>query len=412
MYYSSIGILAILILFINNFYILTNWQSVNSDLKKVLTDSQKAYKRFLLGVCNYYIVDILWAPFYYFVKKPILSFIETSIYFVFMALAVMLWTQYVIVYLNKKNKAASILKFIGRFFLIAQIIILIINIFVPIAFWYDENCIYHTGFARILNHGFQLVMFLIVTIYMAIIAHKTKDNVKRRHIAIGVFSANMVLFIILQNLYVEMPFFSIGYMLGICVLHTFVLEDEKEARREQLESILQIEQMQEMELNTTRKMAYTDPLTGFKNKMSYIEDVGGVDQKIEDGFLSNFGLVVFDVNDLKKVNDSLGHDAGDNHIKKACEIIASSFKHSPVYRIGGDEFVAFLRGTDYKNHKAVLKKFNSIVEKNQKNGDVVISCGFAEYDSEKDKSYLRLFERADQEMYKRKQALKANKKTN
>jgi len=109
----------------------------------------------------------------------------------------------------------------------------------------------------------------------------------------------MIIFIALQASNPYMPYYSIGCMLGTCLLHTFVLEDEKNDRREQLESILKVEEIQEMELGKTRKMAFSDPLTGVKNKMAYLEDVGSFEQKIEDGFLHDFGLVVFDLNEHK-----------------------------------------------------------------------------------------------------------------
>ena len=133
---------------------------------------------------------------------------------------------------------------------------------------------------------------------------------------------------------------------------------------------MKVEELQEFELGTTRRLAYTDPLTGVKNKMAYIDD------------------------------------AGDQYIKTAAAIISEQFKHSPVYRIGGDEFVAILRDKDYKNHIEILKSFNAKMEENVKTGDIVISCGFSEFIPHQDKSLLRIFERADKRMYERKKLLK------
>lgn len=404
MYYSSIGILAILILFTNDFYILTQIPG------KTLTPTHKAYKTFLIGVAAYYAADIAWGPLDTYCKITAIRFAETSVYFAVMALAVLLWTRYVIAYISQKNRFETFIRITGIVFLILQMGVLILNLFVPVAFWYDENGNYCTGIARNLNHSFQLVMFIITSIYMFVISARKKGNLKRRHLAIGIFSTTMVAFIILQNLYVLMPFYSIGYMLGTCLLHTFVIEDEKEVYRQKIDSIIQIEQIQERELDNTRKIAYVDPLTGVKNKAAYIEDVDGIEQRIEGGVLSKFGLIVFDVNDLKKVNDTKGHTAGDKYIKKASTIISGHFKNSPVYRIGGDEFVVFLHGDDYDNCNELLKDFNSHIECNRKSGDIVISSGFADYNPNLDKGFIRLFERADKEMYARKQELKGKRK--
>ena len=402
MYYASIGVLGLLILFINNYYILFRKPA------KELDAAHKAYKAFLICIAAFYIIDFLWAPIFY-IHNTIIHFTETSLYFVIMALTVLFWTKYVILYLNENNLFAKILKITGWVFLIVQIIVLVINIFIPIAFWFDEDGSYHTSIARNINLSFQIIMFLIITCYMFGIVFKTEGKIKHRHRAIGVDCIIMMLFIFLQALYPMMPFYSIGCMLGTCMLHTFVLEDEKEARREQLESILKVEQIQEMELGKTRKMAYSDPLTGVKNKMAYLEDIGSIEQKIEDGFLHDFGLVVFDLNDLKTTNDNFGHDAGDKYIKEGCSLICNSFKHSPVYRIGGDEFVVFLSGEDYKNRDKILITFNNTIEENLKSDGVIVAFGFADYATMAEKGFMRLFEHADKKMYECKEELKAKK---
>ena len=402
MYYSSIGILAILILIINNFAILIRTSH------KSLDNAHKAYKSFLRWVSVFYVTDILWGPLYS-LKLHKIAFIETSIFFIVMTLSVMSWIHYVIQYLNEDNLFLRVLKYTGWVLVFIQTVIIIINLFIPIAFYFEADGSYHTGIARNACFIFQLIMFLITWLYMLRAAYKSEGNIRRRHRAIGFFSINMVIFIIFQNHFSYLPFYTIGYMLGTCMLHTFVLEDEKEARREQLESMIQIEKLQEMELGQTRQMAYSDPLTGVKNKMAYIEDVGSVEQRIEDEVLHDFGLVIFDLNDLKKTNDTKGHEAGDQYIKAGSSLICNKFKHSPVYRIGGDEFVVFLSGQDYKNRTSILSDFQKVIEHNIETGDVVIAFGFADYEAQEEKGFMRLFETADKQMYECKQALKTKK---
>ena len=113
------------------------------------------------------------------------------------------------------------------------------------------------------------------------------------------------------------------------------------------------------------------------------------------------------MNGLKQVNDTEGHEAGDRYIQEACRLICRQFQHSPVYRIGGDEFVALLEGEDYRNRTILMSAFETHVEMNRHSGKAVVASGLAEFRPGQDNSYRRVFERADRRMYMRKSALKA-----
>ena len=160
------------------------------------------------------------------------------------------------------------------------------------------------------------------------------------------------------------------------------------------------------ELGKAQSIANTDTLTGVKSKHAYHEYLVRLEKEIEENSSMQFAFAVCDVNNLKVVNDTQGHKAGDEYIKRACRLICAAFQHSPVFRIGGDEFVAILRGQDYENRKKILEDFNLQIEENLKKGEVIIASGCSEYDSSKDSSVSEVFERADFNMYTRKKALK------
>ena len=158
-------------------------------------------------------------------------------------------------------------------------------------------------------------------------------------------------------------------------------------------------------LEEERKIAERDSLTGVGNKYAYTQKVNTVDQDIQSGNIRLFALVVCDLNGLKQVNDTQGHAAGDNYIREASQLICDLYKHSPVYRIGGDEFVVFLEGTDYEQRSELLESLDSRMAENAKTGGVVIAAGMAEYQPG-DSHLFDVFSRADSLMYERKKKLK------
>lgn len=166
----------------------------------------------------------------------------------------------------------------------------------------------------------------------------------------------------------------------------------------------------EQELSSVKSYAGTDPLTGVKSKHAYVKKEEDINARIDAG-LSEFAVIVGDVNGLKTINDSLGHKVGDEYIKASCMVICQFFKHSPVYRIGGDEFVAILEGADYEDREMLLSDLNDLIEENVRVGapDVkhpVISVGISCFIEGDDTAYMDVFTRADEEMYKSKLRLK------
>ena len=109
---------------------------------------------------------------------------------------------------------------------------------------------------------------------------------------------------------------------------------------------------------------------------------------------------------IDEINDEYGHTAGDEYIREASKTICTTFKHSPVFRYGGDEFVAILRGTDYENRRQILEAFNRAEEEKLANAHSAIAAGMAEYDKGRHYKLLRVLEIADKEMYDRKKYLK------
>ena len=232
MTYSIIGILAAIILLIINRDVL--WGSEDKPLSK----TENNYRCFLWGIMAYLITDMLWGILDSH-HLTTANFINTSIHFIAMAAAVMLWTRYVISYLEKKNLFSSILYYSGSVFLGLVILAVIVNIFRPVIFSFDENGAYSAGIARYLILAVQIVLFLLTSIYTLSVTTRTEGKEKRRHLTIGLFGVAMTVFILVQVFYPLLPFYAMGYMLGTCVLHSFVVEDEKDEYQKALAEALE-----------------------------------------------------------------------------------------------------------------------------------------------------------------------------
>jgi len=214
--------------------LITNRDILWSHEGKTLTKTQQCYRRFLMGVLCYLVTDLLWGILDARHLVTLL-YIDTSIHFAAMVGAVMLWTHYVVSYLGTGNAFEKTLQTAGRLFFGLELVFIAVNLFRPVLFSFDENGIYRAGFARYVTLGIQVLMFLVTSVYTLRVASGASGRTRLRHLTIGLFGIAMMLLISLQVFYPLMPLYAMGYMLGTGVLHSFVVEDEKEEYRRELE---------------------------------------------------------------------------------------------------------------------------------------------------------------------------------
>lgn len=164
-------------------------------------------------------------------------------------------------------------------------------------------------------------------------------------------------------------------------------------------------------LNYANKKAYVDGLTGVKNVTAYKEYTKELDKNIRSGN-EKFALALFDVNGLKYVNDNFGHEKGNMLIIDSCRCICRAFKRSPVFRIGGDEFVVVVEGEDLDSiahcEDILKEQFEQINEMYPDEYIASVAVGIAEYDRKKYSCFDDIFKRADEIMYENKQEIKSN----
>ena len=675
MYYSAVGVLAIILLLIVNHDILLNR---SADFRK---PAWKVYRRFLFAVLIYYISDVLRGALEYR-KLALLLFADTTVYFVAMAAGVLFWAQYTIVYLEDRTAFGKLLVYAGRFIAGVISILAIVNIFEPVLFTVDSECVYRALPVRYVMLACQILLLLLISIFATASIVRREAEKRPKYRTLAFFGLIMGLFLFIQLWYPYLPLYTIAYVLGTCLLHTFVINEEKEEYRKKLEasyeqqrragtisahiamslardymdlfyvnmdtdefieyhtddesSVLtearrgpdffesrkremklfvhpedneaflkamnrqfltetltrnpvfemtyrrikgdvpfyvrmkvsrmkdddryivigvtnideqvkqrraeeqmkeervtynriyaltgnfiamyvvdpetehyrefgssdgyeeQYNQMREGEnffetarassriynypedvglflsiftkenvmaeiersgiftlgyrlnmdgkpvsvllkaamveeskgrrlivgindveaqirqeeeyrrnLAQAQKQAKIDALTGVKNKHAYLETEAYMNSRIAERSQPPFAVVMLDINDLKKVNDTAGHQAGDQYLRDACKIICDAFTHSPVFRIGGDEFVVISQGRDYACIDELMGRIHDHNAEAFRTGGVMIACGMARFLD--DACVASVFERADHSMYENKKAMKAVK---
>ncbi len=159
------------------------------------------------------------------------------------------------------------------------------------------------------------------------------------------------------------------------------------------------------------QMTETDAMTHVKNRTAFETKLGELQAKISSEYKPRFALAVFDINNLKSINDNLGHEAGDEYIINSCRLICRTFKKSAVYRIGGDEFVVILENDDFKAREKLLDSMKKEMERLKQEEVAVferisIASGMTVYNSEEDFNISEVFNRADEAMYANKAVMK------
>ena len=310
MTYSIIGILAAIILVIINRDVLWN---LNVGGK---TQTQKNYRQFLIGVMTYYVTDALWGILDMH-RLTALQFVDTTIHFVAMVAAVMLWTRYVVSYLESDNRFGMLLYRTGRAFFGFELIVVVVNFFRPVLFWFDENGGYHAGSVRYVTLAIQILLFTLTSIYTLYVTSQSEGKEKLRHRTIGLFGIAMVLLIAIQVFYPLLPLYAIGYMLGTCILHSFVVEDEKEEYRRELEESVKRERLQKAELAESRE--------ALKDALATAEHAN----RAKTAFLSNMSHEIrTPMNAIIGLNNIAMNDAtASDRVKEYLEKIGSSAQH-------------------------------------------------------------------------------------
>ena len=170
--------------------------------------------------------------------------------------------------------------------------------------------------------------------------------------------------------------------------------------------------MSDLKENVTKLnvLAHQDSLTHVKNKTAYDKYVETLNAKIK-GETARFAIVMIDLNHLKKLNDTYGHERGNDYLTGSCAIICDIYQHSPVFRIGGDEFVVVLERRDYDERDKLFQNLTelfgneSLYEGKEPWLKFSAAAGMAVFNSDTDTNAEEVFKKADKIMYDNKIAM-------
>lgn len=164
-------------------------------------------------------------------------------------------------------------------------------------------------------------------------------------------------------------------------------------------------------VNDLNKRVFVDALTSVRNRGAFSNYIATLQERLDKKEPLAFAISVFDCDNLKKINDQDGHDKGDIYIKTASQLICRIFQHSPVFRVGGDEFAVILQNEDYRNREALAEKFEETrielcAAARNRWEEPHVAIGVAVYDPELDDTVDDTVRRADKKMYENKRLRK------
>ncbi len=251
-----------------------------------------------------------------------------------------------------------------------------------------------------------LLLFVVVIVSLTIreiVLYGFAGRVKVNSICVLVILMSTVLELAIYRFSnTSTPLGSIGFLFYITVMGIVNVRRAQEL----------MEQARESEIY--RKLAYTDELTGLSNRTAFREDL---DKRMEPDKTTGRETILptvifmFDLNDLKKCNDTYGHDYGDQYIKMAADALKKLFaQEGKCYRIGGDEFCAWAPYTSMDEINEKLRLLEQDLKELNDKGFVVpvsVAVGYAVYAEGADGGGLySTMKRADAMMYERKQEYK------
>ena len=155
-------------------------------------------------------------------------------------------------------------------------------------------------------------------------------------------------------------------------------------------------------IGRVRGQIYLDNSTGVMNKARYLRTKGEIDEMIREEN-AEFTVLIFSVNELKKINSAMGHDYGDVALRDVADALVTVYDQNRIFHIGGGEFIVITDNASESGIQDSLSKIDfriateNVKEKPYKHA-LSLSMGYAAFRPESDKEYMDVYRRADRMM--------------
>jgi len=240
-----------------------------------------------------------------------------------------------------------------------------------------------------------VLFFFYLLIILGAVMHayrKGEKNAKPFLVATGFLFVSTVgeltLLILPHPTFINIQPLNIGVLIFGSILYSQILTQgvhflEERGRKEYLQSL-----------------AYTDALTGLGNRRAFDEEL--IRLAKSDSKEKQYGIVVFDVNSLKQINDDYGHAEGDLVLREIGELLTSLYgTFATIYRIGGDEFALICEQCGQERMRDFERLFTEAIAKKP----FTLAFGSALSSLDRSDSSDSLYKLADRRMYQQKKTM-------
>ena len=313
---------------------------------------------------------------------PLLNIIGNFLIFALNPVLASLWLAYVHLYVfNNEKQTRKLIYFLS---LVNIINVVIVIISMPYGWFYtiDANNVYQRGELYLLS---ILSTVLLLVVAFIIIVSKRRNLNKRSFLSLLFFAFPPAISIVLQ-----VKFYGVSLMLNSVVFSILVLF-----------------------LNIQNHGMFTDHLTKISNRKKLDAYLG---RKIRLSSLGNgFSAILLDIDGFKNINDTYGHNVGDEALESAANLLKSCLRENDfIARYGGDEFCIILDVSNNRDLEAMVSRINSSVEAYNKTKsntfDLSFSMGYAVYDKDIYRGADDFLNAIDALMYQQKQAKSTSNK--